>query len=182
MRASALCRLDFFSHMVTSCSAFFILQKNCLTQAPVPCNCFFSCKASRPPCNKCVFIIACELCHFRALLHSANSARALIASTLLIKSAIDRFRSSLIWSSASKLCLVNALASSASKLSRQLPDSSTALFRHVRLVQALPHCLMQAHSLVNIGSVAALATIVLRGCQIRCQKLHVGIHQPLPVV
>ena len=94
MRASALCRLDFFLHMVTFCSAFSILQKNCLTQAPVPCNCFFSCKASRPPCNKCVFIIACELCHFRALLHSANSARALIASTLLIKSAIDRFRSS----------------------------------------------------------------------------------------
>ena len=76
----------------------------------------------------------------------------------------DRSLSVILWSSASKLCLVNALASSASKLCRQLPDSSTALFRHVRLLQALPHCLMQAHSLVNIGSVAALATIVLLGC------------------
>ena len=73
----------------------------------------------------------------------------------------DRSLSVILWSSASKLCLVNAIAYSASKLSRQLPDSSTALFRHVRLVQALPHCLMQAHSLVNIGSVAALGTIVL---------------------
>mgnify|MGYP005666426105 CR=1 FL=1 len=71
----------------------------------------------------------------------------------------DRSLSVILWSSASKLCLVNALVSSAIKLCRQLPDSSTALFRHVRLLQALPHCLMQAHSLVNIGSVAALATI-----------------------
>ena len=109
--------MDVFLHLVTFCSACFT-TKNCLTQAPIPCNCFNSCKASRPPCNK----------HIASFGEACQS----LASMLLIKSAIDRFRSSLIL-----VFSEQALPSQRACLFSEQALPATASFKHC-LIQACP--------------------------------------------